>query len=159
MRPAETWAAGTVPRYVSHVIAILSAFLLVLVHTVPSLVRGVPADLAARTKAIASLLMVDAVSTSRTSSGTPLCVLEVCQPVVNVPGFEPRWDVRGRRTELFLSLLDRMDLGVVSSTARWIAATGVTVDYRLPDREQAIQVNVFMRWRIDAFGAPVALAR
>ncbi len=140
-------------------IALLSVFLLVLVQTVPSLVRVVPADLAARTKALASSLMVDSVSTSRTSPERPLCALDVCQPVVNVPGFEPRWDVRGRRTELFLSLLDRMDLGAISSTARWIAATGVTVDYRLPDREQAIQVDVYMRWRIDAFGTPLALAR
>jgi hypothetical protein len=141
------------------VIALLSVFLLVLVHAAPSLVQGEPADLAARTQAMARALTVDSVSTSRTSPGRPHCALDVCAPVVNVPGFEPRWDIRGRRTELFLSMLDRMDLGAISSTARWIAATGVTVDYRLPDREQALQVNVYMRWRIDAFGAPVALAR
>jgi hypothetical protein len=141
------------------VIALLSIFVLALVHTVPSFVPGVPADLAARTKALASSLMVDSASTSRTSPGRPLCALDVCQPVVDVPGFEPRWDLRGRRTELFLSLLDRMDLGTISSAARWIAATGVTVDYRLPDREQVIQVNVYMRWRIDAFGTPLAFAR
>ena len=139
-------------------IAILSVFLLVLVHTAPSLVRAVPADLAARTKAMAASLLVDSLPTSGTSAGQPLCVLGVCQPVVVVPGFEPRWDARGSRTELFLSLLNRMDLGAVSSTARWIGGTGVTVDYRLPDRQQAVQVNVAMRWHIDAFGAPLARA-
>ncbi len=139
-------------------IAILSVFLLVLVHTAPSLVRAVPADLAARTKAMAASLLVDSLPTSGTSPGQPLCVLGVCQPVVVVPGFEPRWDARGSRTELFLSLLNRMDLGAVSSTARWIGGTGVTVDYRLPDRQQAVQVNVAMRWHIDAFGAPLARA-
>jgi len=162
----------------------LSVLLLVLVHAVPSFAGGLPADvvrlpaaldrlpaalgrvpadlgrlpanLAARAPAMADLFMADSASTSPTSPGWPPCAVDVCQPVVAVPGFEPRWDVRGRRTDLFLSMLSRMDLGVPSSVARWVALTGVTVDYRMPDRTQRLQFNVFMRWRIGAFGAPLA---
>lgn len=149
--------------YVLQVMALLSVLLLALVHGMPSLVAGLPADLrglpaepAARTPGITTLLMADPAPTSRTSPGTSPCASDVCQPVVAVPGFEPRWDARGRRTELFLSMLARMDLGAPSSAARWIAATGVSVDYRIPDRAQALQFNVSMRWRIGAFGTPLA---
>jgi hypothetical protein len=108
-----------------------------------------PADLEARAPAMAALFMADSASTSPTSPGRLPPTVDVCQPVVAVPGFEPQWDVRGRRTELFLSMLARMDLGAPSSVARWVALTGVTVDYRIPDRTQALQFNVFWRWRIE----------
>lgn len=148
-----------------HVIALLSIFLLAFVHAAPSLagglpadLRGLPADLAARTPGTTTLFMADPASTSRTSPGAPPCAADVCQPVVAVPGFEPRWDAHGRRTELFLSMLARMDLGAPSSAARWIAAMGVSVDYRMPDRAQPLQLNVSMRWRTCAFGTPLAWA-
>jgi len=163
LAPLKTRAAVTVRGYRLHVIALLSVILLALVHAAPSFARGLPADLrglspdpAARTSGITTLLMADLVPSLRTSPGTPPCLVGVCQPVVAVPGFEPRWDARGRRTELFLSLLGRMDVGAISSAARWIAATGVTADYRMPDRAQALQFNVSMRWRIGAFGGPLA---
>jgi hypothetical protein len=102
-----------------------------------------------RTPAMAGSLMAESASTSQTSPAQPLCALDVCQPVVYVSDFAPRWDTRGRRTEVLLALLDRMDLGALSSAARWIVATGI------PERAQAVQVNVTMRWRIGAFGAPL----
>lgn len=138
-------------------IALLSIVLLAIVHSAPSHVRRVPVDLAVPTPGMADLLMVESGSALRVAP-RPLCALDVCPPVVDVPGLEPRWDVHGGRTELLLSLLDRMDLGGLSGAARWIAATGLTVDYRLPDRAQAVQVSVYMRWRIDAFASPLARA-
>jgi hypothetical protein len=145
------------------VIAILSVLLLAVIHAAPTFVGGLPVDLRgptagppSRTPGITTLLMADPAQTLRTSPGRPPCAGDVCQPVVAVPGFEPRWDGRGRRTELFLSMLARVDLGAATSVARWIAGTGVSVDCRMPDRAQALQFNVSMRWRIGAFGTPLA---
>lgn len=163
LAPLKSRAARAVGGHSLEVIALLSVFLLALAHTVPTFVGRLPADLrgltvgpAARTPGLTTLLTADAASTLRTSPGRPPCAGDVCQPVVAVPGFEPRWDARGRRTELFLSMLARVDLGAASSVARWIAGTGVSVDCRMPDRAQALQFNVSMRWRIGALGTPRA---
>jgi hypothetical protein len=141
-----------------HVIALLNLILLAIVHTAPRVARDVPADLTARTPAMGNSLILDSVASFENFQNWPPCTFDLCQPIVNVPGFEPQWDYHGRRTELFLSLVDRMDLGALSSAARWISARGLTVDYRPPDRARAVQVNVFMRWRIDAFSVPIVLA-
>ena len=134
--------------------ALLPLILLVIVRTAASLVRDEPADLAAGTLTTGSSLMLDSAITLEKFRSRPDRACDWCQPTVNVPGFETQWDVRGGRTEVVLSLLDRMDVGTLSSVARWIAARGLAVDYRTPNRAQAVQVSVSMRWRIDAFGAP-----
>jgi len=89
---------------------------------------------------------------------TPACLDDVCQPRVALPGVDPSFDLRGKRTEFALAVLDRLDAGAISDVARTIALTGVRVDYTPPQgldtRAGFGSFNVFVRWRIDAFGTP-----
>jgi hypothetical protein len=95
--------------------------------------------------------------------GGPACIADVCQGAVSLPGSAPVYDVAGRRTELALAMLDRMELGAVSSFARTAAITGLRVDYRPPQIEAFGggrgggygKVKVVVRWRLDAFLTPV----
>jgi hypothetical protein len=96
------------------------------------------------------------------AQGPPVCVGEVCQPRVSVPGFEPRFDSRGRRTDLLASTLERMDAGFVARFARSMATSGVRLDYRPPQVERAVpgrpnngRLEVLVRWRLDAWHGPV----
>jgi hypothetical protein len=99
------------------------------------------------------------------SKDNPACYDDVCQPRVAVPGVDPKFDIRGKRTEFALAVLDRLNVGPVSSLARAIAMTGVRLDYTPPQigdtlsaRTSFGSVNVFVRWRLDAFSAPVWMA-
>ncbi len=136
--------------------ALLLGVLLVVVRTWPSDMTSAPVDLAQRSRAMAGLPMLDSASARRVDATPPPRALDVWQPAVDVPGFNRSWDVRGRRSEVLLSVLDRMDMGAISDVARWITTTGLTVDYRVPERAQAVHVNVAMRWHIDPFGTPLA---
>jgi len=85
------------------------------------------------------------------------CQGDVCQPRVAVPGFEPRLSTRGKRTELFLRTLDRLGLEPFATAARYLAATGLRLDVAPPTRAGPAHFEVFLRLRLDAWGAPVPL--
>ncbi len=102
----------------------------------------------------------------------PPCVLDVCQPRVAVPGYEPVLDTRGRRTELFLALLDRVHFEPVASLAWAFAATGVRLDFRprgmqlggsdngnLDARPGWGSFRVWLSFRLDAANSPVIMSR
>jgi hypothetical protein len=95
--------------------------------------------------------------------GGPACIADFCQGAVLLPGSNPAYDTAGRRTELALAMLDRMELGAISSFARTAAVTGLRIDYRPPQIEALGggrgggygKVKVVLRWRLDAFLTPV----
>jgi hypothetical protein len=112
-------------------------------------------------------------TTSRPVDGSagdapPPCALDICQPRVAVPGYEPRLDQQGRRTELFLALLDRVQFEPIASMAWAIAATGVRLDFRPRQLDTSQDVvarpgwgslRVWLTFRIDATNAPVIMSR
>jgi hypothetical protein len=92
----------------------------------------------------------------------PPCIGDTCQPRVSIPGYEPRIDLRGKRTEFFVSTLERLDVGAVTSVARSIALSGVRLDYQppqaqdpAPGRGGAGRFALMVRWRLDSWLAPV----
>jgi hypothetical protein len=102
------------------------------------------------------------------ATGTPPpCVADVCQPRVSVPGFERKLDMRGKRTELFLAMLDRVHFEPIASLAWAVARTGVRLDYT----PAAINgpntlahggwghFQVWLSFRLDAANAPVFMER
>jgi len=92
----------------------------------------------------------------------PACRAEFCQPRVSIPGREPQFDSRGKRTELALAALDRLQVGTVSSLARAANTAGLRVDY-LPSQLDGSnggrggfgKLSVGLRWRLDAWHGPV----
>jgi hypothetical protein len=87
----------------------------------------------------------------------------VCQPRVAVPGQDPRFSTRGRRTDLALSMLQRTHVAGVASMARLLARTGLRLDYsparldpaRGLERNGWGEVHFGVRWRLDATNRPV----
>ena len=69
-------------------------------------------------------------ASDRPARSGPACLGDVCQPVVSVPGFEPRW--RKGRNELALALLERADIQPISSLAALVARSGVLLDFSPP---------------------------
>jgi hypothetical protein len=100
-----------------------------------------------------------------TSATPPPCAADVCQPRVAVPGFDRK--LQFRRTELFLSLLDRVHFEPIASLAWAIAASGVRLDYTPsamngPDtvaRGGWGRFQVWLTFRLDAANAPVIMER
>jgi hypothetical protein len=94
--------------------------------------------------------------------GPPSCSGEVCQPRVAVPGQDPRFSTRGRRTDLALSMLQRTRIDPVVAMARLLAVTGLRLDYSPahldPGRGLARngwgEVMFGVRWRLDAANRP-----
>ncbi len=93
--------------------------------------------------------------------GNPACRAEFCQPRVAIPGRDPSFDTRGKRTELALAAIDHLQIGVVSSVARAIKTSGLQVDIRPSQLETGSvnrggfgSVNVGVRWRLDAWHTP-----
>ena len=102
-----------------------------------------------------------AVGAAATRSPPP-CVGDTCQPRVSIPGHEPRVDVRGKRTELFLSALERMNAGFVTTVARSVATAGIRLDYQPPRGQDANSRHpnagrfvLIVRWRLDSWHGPV----
>jgi hypothetical protein len=94
----------------------------------------------------------------------PPCVGEVCQPRVAVPGHDPVYSIRGKRTELAVTYLRRLDLEPVATVASWLAVTGVRLDFTPPQFEPGKipvghagwgRLTVWLRWRLDANNTPV----
>jgi hypothetical protein len=73
----------------------------------------------------------------------PVCVIDQCAPVVEIPGMDQLVPVRGRKTALFISTLDRLGIEPVTSAVRWIANTGIRFDVQ-PTGE----VQVYLRLRL-----------
>ena len=105
---------------------------------------------------------------SSETAGAPPCVADVCQPRVAVPGCgRTRLRIRGKRTELAMKLLDRARLEPVASVVRFLAASGLRLDYTPAQFENAVDtgrggwghVQLLLRWRIDAWNEPVWPAR
>jgi hypothetical protein len=88
-----------------------------------------------------------------------------------VPGYEPVLDTRGRRTELFLALLDRVHFEPIATLAWTIAASGIRLDYRprgmtmSAAREDVVahpgwgSFCVWLTFRLDAANNPVFMSR
>ncbi len=102
----------------------------------------------------------------RPEGGVAACLGEYCQPRVSLPGQQPAFDARGKRTELVLAAIDRMRLGALSSIARAAGTAGVRVDWR-PPQLGAIggggpgglgKLDVGFRWRLDAWHGPTWLS-
>ena len=97
----------------------------------------------------------------------PPCSGDVCQPQVAVPGHEPKFSIRGARTQLTLQALDAARVEPVATVAWWLAATGVRLDYTPAAMDAAANgggqgvahFQVLFRWRMDAFGGPAWLER
>jgi hypothetical protein len=87
----------------------------------------------------------------------------VCQPRVWVPGFEPQFSIRGKRTELFLAALDHVELEPITTVAWYVAASGFELDYTPGNLDGPApggrigwgHLAVYLRWRIDACNTPV----
>ncbi|BDG05961.1 hypothetical protein [Anaeromyxobacter oryzae] len=97
----------------------------------------------------------------------PPCLADVCQPRVAVPGFDLRAPVTDKRAEPALRLLDRARLEPLAplATAGWLlAGTGIHLDYTPPQLANPVDaarggwghVELLLRWRIDAWNAPVS---
>ena len=98
----------------------------------------------------------------------PPCAGDVCQPRVSVPGFEPKLEMRGKRTELFLALLDHVHFEPIATLAWAIAATGVRLDYTpgaMSDGPNSYgrggwgRFQVYLSFRLDAANERVAMER
>jgi hypothetical protein len=98
-------------------------------------------------------------------SNPPPCIRDVCQPRVAIPGREPQLSLGGRRTELFLSMVDRTRIEPLARVARWLAVTGLRLDYSpsggsgAPDDRGWGRAELGVRWRIDALNRPVWAGR
>ena len=85
-------------------------------------------------------------------------------PRVAVPGYEPRFSTRGKRTELAAQLLDRANLEPLASISRFMVVTGIRLNLTPAALDQSAltgrgagkgHVQLTLRWRIDALGKPV----
>lgn len=100
----------------------------------------------------------------REEARAPACSGEICQPVVAVPGFEPRYSIRGKRTELVLKTLEKVPAGPLTDLMYLFSASGLRLDYTPPQLSPGSyppgysgwgRASVWLRWRIDAAGTPV----
>ena len=97
----------------------------------------------------------------------PPCSGDVCQPRVSVPGYEPKLQMRGKRTELFLALLDRVHIEPVAALAWAVASTGVRLDYtpaamngpNTYARGGWGRFQVWLSFRLDAANSPIFMER
>lgn len=94
----------------------------------------------------------------------PPCLDDVCQPRVAVPGYEPQYSIRGKRTELALRLLDRTRVEPLATLVRLMAVSGVRLDYSPAQFDQGAlergrggwgHFQVLLRWRLAADGTPI----
>jgi hypothetical protein len=81
---------------------------------------------AARASAAEAPLPFDGAPQRKT--GGPACSGDVCQPVVSVPGFEPRYG-RVHRSEAFVAILTRAHVEPIATLAWALVATGLRFDY------------------------------
>lgn len=92
---------------------------------------------------------------ARASRAPPVCVADVCQPRISIPGIEPSFR-SGSRTDAALAMLAGSPLGVVSRAAR--ALSNVRLDYSptvgVAGERGWGKVVLSLRWRIDAAGTP-----
>ncbi len=101
----------------------------------------------------------------RRRMGGPICSGDVCQPIVSVPGFEPGYAGRDRRSEMFVALLTRAHVEPVATVAWALLATGLRFDYSPPifdGNARARGWGSFMlrlRLRVDAPGGGVVPPR
>lgn len=98
------------------------------------------------------------------STSPPACSGDVCQPIVAVPGFEPKLSIRGKRTELVVKLLGRARVEPLATVMWALAATGLRVDFTPASFDSGSlssgrggwgHLQVLLRWRLDAANGPV----
>lgn len=98
------------------------------------------------------------------ASAPPACSGDICQPIVAVPGFEPKLSIRGKRTELVVRLLGRARVEPLATVVWALAATGLRVDFTPASFESGSlssgrggwgHLQVLLRWRLDAANGPV----
>jgi hypothetical protein len=96
-----------------------------------------------------------------TDASAPVCSGDVCQPVVVVPGYEPRYG-RVHRSEAFVALLTRARLEPIATIAWALVSTGVRFDYTPvvfdgPNSGGHGWGSVFLRvrLRLNAYNTPV----
>jgi hypothetical protein len=70
----------------------------------------------------------------------PPCIADVCQPIVAVPGFEPRFD-RARRSEVFLHVLQRANVEPLASLTWAVISTGLRLEWSPPVFSYGQDVN------------------
>jgi hypothetical protein len=95
--------------------------------------------------------------------GPPACVNGICQPRVSIPGREITFSGRGKTTELALALLDRAHLEPFATMVWGLAYTGIRFSYTPAHVERSLstghggwgRAQVVVRWRLDAWNAPV----
>jgi hypothetical protein len=70
--------------------------------------------------------------------------------------------MRGKRTELLVSALARMNAGFVTTVARSVATAGIRLDYQPPGAHDASSRHpnagrfaLIVRWRPDSWHGPV----
>ncbi len=96
-------------------------------------------------------------------AGLPVCSADVCQAVVSVPGFDPRYDSsRNARADAFAALLARARVEPFATVGRALVVTGVRVDYSPAVFESPSSgahgwgsVQLRLRLRLDAHNAVV----
>ena len=109
------------------------------------------------------LAVVRVLAVAPSDGGNPACRAEFCQPRVSIPGRDTSFDTKGKRTELALAAIDRLQLGAVSTVARAVNTAGVRVDYVPPQIDAWSggrgggfgKLAVAVRWRLDAWHGPV----
>jgi hypothetical protein len=98
----------------------------------------------------------------------PVCSGDVCQPIVAVPGFEPSYSIRGKRTELTLKLLQRFPVEPFATVIWALATAGVRLDWTPPQLAPDHyppgysglgSFEIELRWKLDARGLPVFASR
>jgi hypothetical protein len=101
---------------------------------------------------------------SRRETAPPVCSGDVCEPIVAVPGFEPSYSIRGKRTELTLKLLQRFPIEPFATVIWWLGAAGLRFDWTPPQLRPGDfppgytglgEMQVELRWKIDARGVPI----
>lgn len=93
---------------------------------------------------------------------TAPCLAGICQPVVDVPGYEVKF-LPASRTLLFADLLERSHVEPLASIVSVFAVTGLRLDYTpgfvegasASGRSRLGSFQLLLRWRLDAWNEPV----
>jgi hypothetical protein len=98
--------------------------------------------------------------------GIPVCLVDVCQPVVQLPGYAPAYSSRSAREEAFVALLTRSRVAPLETVGWALAASGLRFEYAPAAFDAASagahgwgKVGVRVRLRLDAHNGVVVPSR